>query len=292
MAERDDFPERVKRVLAERVGYRCSMPECRAATSGPHTEPDKRVSVGVAAHITAAAEGGPRYDANLTSDQRCAPENGIWMCQTHGTLVDRDEARFPMDLLRRWKLEAERLALDAVGKTATLPTTTNLLLDLTRAARPALEVELRALDIMHANATFHVRIKQLIEDAGGWFTLAITGIFDRKKRERTLHLINEEHACFIRGMSRAIELIEAVRMQSGKDTFALITGVNVEATTCDAIVEVAREVVASVTVLVELAHCSDPREIMRTQFMKCLHAEMAGETLGKVVADRMIAIST
>lgn len=118
MADRDDFPDRVKLVLAQRVGSRCSHPECRALTTGPHTEADKRVSVGVAAHITAAAPGGPRYNPNLTPEDRTSADNGIWMCQTHGTLVDRDAERYPESLLREWKIEAEKHAEAEIGKTA------------------------------------------------------------------------------------------------------------------------------------------------------------------------------
>lgn len=129
MADRDDFPEKVKLVLAQRVGSRCSHPECRALTTGPHTEADKRVSVGVAAHITAAAPGGPRYKANLTPEDRTSADNGIWMCQTHGTLVDRDAERYPESLLREWKTEAERRAEGEIGKTATPGSTPSRLAD-------------------------------------------------------------------------------------------------------------------------------------------------------------------
>jgi hypothetical protein len=47
-------------------------------------------NIGVAAHITAASVGGPRYDASLKPKQRAAIENGIWLCQNCGTMIDRD----------------------------------------------------------------------------------------------------------------------------------------------------------------------------------------------------------
>jgi hypothetical protein len=72
------------------------------------------VNVGVAAHITAASSSGPRYDASLTSDERRAAVNGIWLCQTHGKLVDNDADAFPVELLRQWKEQAEREAFRAV----------------------------------------------------------------------------------------------------------------------------------------------------------------------------------
>jgi len=87
---RDDFPKRTIDILAKRVGQRCSNPDCLRPTSGPHTEPSKSVVVGVAAHITAASAGGPRYDAGLSPEQRRSIDNGIWLCQTCAKLVDSD----------------------------------------------------------------------------------------------------------------------------------------------------------------------------------------------------------
>jgi hypothetical protein len=114
---RDDFPEMVKRVLALRVRNECSNPDCRAPTSGPQIDGAKALNIGVAAHITAAAVGGPRYNPSLTSEERCHPNNGIWLCQTCGKLVDHDALQFPDDLLRAWKTLAEDRALRSIGKT-------------------------------------------------------------------------------------------------------------------------------------------------------------------------------
>src|SRR5262249_52736624 len=117
-ASRDDFPPRVKTAIAARVAYRCSRPDCRAQTTGPQDDPHKSVSVGVAAHITAASMGGPRYDASLTSGERRHPRNGIWLCQNCAKLVDNDESRFTVEILRKWKADTEREARALVGKTA------------------------------------------------------------------------------------------------------------------------------------------------------------------------------
>ena len=114
----DDFSDVVKRVLASRVGNRCSDPGCRALTSGPQDDPAKAVNVGVAAHITAASPGGPRYDPDLLPEERSSPGNGIWLCQNHGKLVDNDPNRFSVDVLKKWKADAEAEARTWVGKTA------------------------------------------------------------------------------------------------------------------------------------------------------------------------------
>lgn len=103
----DDFPLAVKQVLAERAALLCSRDGCEQPTSGPRTDPTKSINVGVAAHITAASEGGPRYDPTLTQEQRRSTENGIWLCHTCAKLVDNDEARYPTSLLHSWKARAE-----------------------------------------------------------------------------------------------------------------------------------------------------------------------------------------
>ena len=108
---RDEFPKAVAETLAERVGNRCSNPGCRKPTSGPHTEDEKALNVGVAAHITAASPRGPRYDTSLTTDERKGVGNGIWLCQSCAKLVDNDEARYTKELLLRWKQAAEQEAL-------------------------------------------------------------------------------------------------------------------------------------------------------------------------------------
>jgi len=108
---RDDFPKPVVETLAKRVGNRCSNPGCRKRTSGPHTEDDKALNVGVAAHITAASPGGPRYEASLTQEERKSIGNGIWLCQSCAKLVDNDESRYTKPLLVKWKQDAEQDAL-------------------------------------------------------------------------------------------------------------------------------------------------------------------------------------
>jgi hypothetical protein len=78
---RDDFPAGVKEELAKRGGYLCSNPGCRQTTSGPQSTPSGTVNIGVAAHITAASPGGPRYDSSLSSEQRASAENGLRQAQ-------------------------------------------------------------------------------------------------------------------------------------------------------------------------------------------------------------------
>lgn len=112
---RDNFSARVKQELARRVGHRCSRPDCRAPTSGPKSTPEGSVNLGVAAHITAAAPGGPRYNHLLTSNERSSIDNAIWLCHTCSQLIDKDPDRFTEHILRRWKADAESRAARELG---------------------------------------------------------------------------------------------------------------------------------------------------------------------------------
>lgn len=81
-----DFSERIKTVLCERVGGRCSNPKCRRETMGPHKNVNKRLSIGQAAHIYAASPKGARYDPRMTNEERSSINNGIWLCSDCHTL--------------------------------------------------------------------------------------------------------------------------------------------------------------------------------------------------------------
>jgi hypothetical protein len=98
---RDEFSTDVKRALAARAGHRCSV--CLKPTSGPATESGIAVSDGVAAHITAASSGGPRFDPSVSPEQRRSAENGIWVCTQHGREIDADDSAFSVQVLRGLK---------------------------------------------------------------------------------------------------------------------------------------------------------------------------------------------
>jgi hypothetical protein len=113
---RDEFSAKHKQTLAQRVGFLCSNPACRALTIGPQQASEGAVNLGVASHITAASPGGPRFDAQVSADERCALSNGIWLCQVCAKLVDSGDARFTRDLLQAWKTVAEDHAAVALGR--------------------------------------------------------------------------------------------------------------------------------------------------------------------------------
>jgi hypothetical protein len=109
--KRHDFLAKTVNLLARRVGFRCSNPNCRKLTSGPQANSLGAINIGVAAHINAASEGGPRFDSAMSEAERRSGENGIWLCQDCAKLIDSDVNRFTPDLLRRWRALSEEAAL-------------------------------------------------------------------------------------------------------------------------------------------------------------------------------------
>lgn len=108
---RDDFSQRTKDLLANRVGWKCSNPNCRKATRGAGIGKENIINIGVASHITVASKGGPRYDENITSQERASAENGIWLCQSCSKLIDSDVNRYTIAKLKKWKEISEQMAV-------------------------------------------------------------------------------------------------------------------------------------------------------------------------------------
>lgn len=112
-SNRDDFSPAVKQALAGRAGHKCSFPDCHKSTSGPSRDSlEKSIQNGIAAHISSASpgQGAKRYDPTLTPEQRSSIENGIWMCPTHGNLIDKEYTAYSTEEIKQWKAAAEQAA--------------------------------------------------------------------------------------------------------------------------------------------------------------------------------------
>ena len=115
---RDGFSARIRDVLGRRASFICSNPDCRAMTLAPSTEdPERFIYVGKAAHIRAASEGGPRFDAEMTAETRKSIDNGIFLCATCADMIDRnDGSDFPPELLHAWKSTHEQWVRDNLNQ--------------------------------------------------------------------------------------------------------------------------------------------------------------------------------
>ncbi|MQW93360.1 hypothetical protein GHJ48_13345 [Acinetobacter sp. dk771] len=106
--KRDDFTASTVKVLRDRVNNLCSNPDCGNLTIEPKkTENNKTNITGTAAHISAAAVGGPRYDMSMSSGERKSINNGIWLCNHCARKIDIEPEAYSVDLLKDWKKKAE-----------------------------------------------------------------------------------------------------------------------------------------------------------------------------------------
>jgi len=106
---RDDFRKSTIDTLARRAAFICSNPECRSLTIAPSPQDeDKYIYTGIAAHITAASEGGPRYNLDLTTEERKSIKNGVFLCNNCAEMIDKNNGiDFPASKLEKWKSEHE-----------------------------------------------------------------------------------------------------------------------------------------------------------------------------------------
>lgn len=102
-----DFREKTINILGRRCGFICSNPACIRLTVGAHSDPNKSYTIGIASHIEAASRGGPRYNPNMTVEERRSIKNGIWLCSICAHTVDADPGIYTVELLKRWKKQAE-----------------------------------------------------------------------------------------------------------------------------------------------------------------------------------------
>lgn len=109
MSRDADFSQAMKTLLAKRAGNHCSFPGCYRPTDGPSDESaSSSASTGMACHIVAASDGpAARRVKALSPKQLKDISNGVWMCYTHGKLIDADECEYTIPVLESWKEIAE-----------------------------------------------------------------------------------------------------------------------------------------------------------------------------------------
>ena len=118
-ANRANFSQSTRQLVAQRAGYRCSIPECDRLTVGPANDPNKASVIGVAAHIYSAAFSGkgPRGTGQLSESELKSAENAIWLCSNHAALIDKHSGEdYPATKLHSYKtLHETRIAHELAG---------------------------------------------------------------------------------------------------------------------------------------------------------------------------------
>jgi hypothetical protein len=99
------------RDLYLRSGNRCAYPGCNQ----PLMRSDG-VLVGEIAHIEAAMEGGPRFRAGMTNEERRAFANLLLICRIHHTVIDTNLETWTVAKLQELKARHEAIYTGAVDR--------------------------------------------------------------------------------------------------------------------------------------------------------------------------------
>ena len=106
-----DFSPKTTDLIAYRAAYICANPECNRLTIAPSlSDVESKIKIGEAAHIHDARKKTIRHDPNLADADRAKPENGIWLCASCHTDIDKNKGKdYPATLLKSWKSNHEAL---------------------------------------------------------------------------------------------------------------------------------------------------------------------------------------
>jgi hypothetical protein len=104
-----DFNQKTVDLIAYRSAYICANPDCNRLTVAPSlTDAASKVKIGEAAHIHDARERTIRFKKDMPLEDRAKPENGVWLCASCHTEVDKNQGKdYPAEDLKRWKRDHE-----------------------------------------------------------------------------------------------------------------------------------------------------------------------------------------
>jgi hypothetical protein len=204
-ANRDDFLKPTRDTLAARAGLRCSNPSCRRATAkADPSDEENWIDLGIAAHITAASPGGPRFDPSLSPEERRSAKNGIWLCYHCAKEADSATSTYTVPTLRTWKTQAE--ACTARDAAATLDEISHLIaaIEQARSAIDAYVKEVRERrqefdTLPHDENTRELYIQKLIQQGSetqiGWDARLAPRI--RELLVRGTGMLGSQHAAIV-----------------------------------------------------------------------------------------------
>ncbi len=99
----------------------CAAPDCKKSLEAR----DEKTIIAKICHIEAASPDGPRFNPNMTDDQRRDFDNLILLCDECHSIIDNkdNESKYTVDLLKKWKRDHENKC--RIGKLLNNPTLLN-----------------------------------------------------------------------------------------------------------------------------------------------------------------------
>lgn len=126
MAEKDpknksrEYKRSTLRRLDTLSGNECAHPNC----SKKLIAEDGISIISKICHIAAASKEGPRFDVNMTDDDRRGFDNLILLCDEHHVIIDnkKNEYLYPSSLLKKWKNDHAKKILESISSKNLLST--------------------------------------------------------------------------------------------------------------------------------------------------------------------------
>lgn len=103
------IPTKDIKILWAKAAGRCSMPDCRKilVAEASNAVPSRNTIIGENCHIVGEKETSPRGESILNEDERNRYSNLILLCRNHHTIIDGDEAAWPVERLHLIKGDHE-----------------------------------------------------------------------------------------------------------------------------------------------------------------------------------------
>lgn len=109
MAKSRQYKQNDLKRLFALSGGECANPTC----SNKLMSKDYTTMLGEICHIEAAKPDGPRYNPDQTDDERRGFDNLILLCESCHKEIDNNEAKYPVELLKKWKKIHEEKVLNS-----------------------------------------------------------------------------------------------------------------------------------------------------------------------------------
>jgi hypothetical protein len=92
----------IKRLVAS-CGNECAFPDCKVKLVADES------FIGHLIHISAAEPDGPRYEINMSDEERRDFNNLMFMCPTHHSVIDKKSLvyKYPIETLKEYKRQHE-----------------------------------------------------------------------------------------------------------------------------------------------------------------------------------------
>lgn len=96
-----------QKIVLTSSGARCSMPNCDRILVEEKTDNDPEALLALTAHINGRKPGSPRYDPDMTNEERDCPSNLMAVCGVCHKIVDSQECTYTVEELRKIKNKHE-----------------------------------------------------------------------------------------------------------------------------------------------------------------------------------------